>query len=91
MSTPHASSWFKRAFTTHLYVTVLVAIVLGAAVGLIAPGVGASLQPLGDGWIALIRMLIGPVIFCAIVTGIASAGRLAGVGRSGSRRSCTSR
>ncbi len=83
MSTPNASSWFKRAFTTHLYVTVLVAIVLGAAVGLIAPGVGASLQPLGDGWIALIRMLIGPVIFCAIVTGIASAGRLAGVGRIG--------
>ena len=83
MSTSNASSWFKRAFTTHLYVTVLVAIVLGAAVGLIAPGVGASLQPLGDGWIALIRMLIGPVIFCAIVTGIASAGRLAGVGRIG--------
>ncbi len=83
MSTTPASSWFRRAFTTHLYVTVLVAIVLGAAVGLIAPGVGASLQPLGDGWIALIRMLIGPVIFCAIVTGIASAGRLAGVGRIG--------
>ncbi len=61
----------------------LAAIVLSAAVGFIAPGVGASLQPLGDGWIALIRMLIGPVIFCAIVTGIASAGRLAGVGRIG--------
>ena len=86
-STPTAPakrpSLLRKAFTTHLYVTVLVSIVLGAVVGLIWPNVGTALQPLGDGWISLIRMLIGPVVFCAIVTGIASAGQLAGVGRIG--------
>jgi aerobic C4-dicarboxylate transport protein len=72
-----------RAFTSELYVTVLVAIVLGAALGLLFPTQGAALQPLGDGWISLIRMLVGPVVFCTIVTGIASAGALTGVGRVG--------
>jgi aerobic C4-dicarboxylate transport protein len=73
----------RRAFTSQLYVTVLVAIVLGAAVGLAFPKVGESLQPLGDTFIAMIRMLIGPVVFCTIVTGIASAGHLTSVGRIG--------
>lgn len=77
------SSFLKRAFTTELWITVLVAIVLGAALGLVAPEFGASLLPLGDGFIALLRMLIAPVIFCTIVTGIASAGELTGVGRVG--------
>ncbi|MEU9450253.1 cation:dicarboxylase symporter family transporter [Streptomyces sp. NPDC048277] len=73
----------RTAFTTKLYVTVLVAIVLGAAVGLAFPGAGASLQPIGTSFIALIQMLIGPVVFCTIVTGVASAGELASVGRIG--------
>lgn len=73
----------KRAFTTYLYVTVLVAMVLGAILGFAAPDAGAAMQPFGDGFIALIRMLVGPVIFCTIVTGVASAGQLAGVGRIG--------
>ena len=76
-------SILRSAFTGKLYVTVLVAIVAGAALGLAAPGVGASLQPVGTGFISLIQMLIGPVVFCTIVTGIASAGQLAGVGRIG--------
>jgi aerobic C4-dicarboxylate transport protein len=73
----------RSAFTTKLYLTVLVAIGLGAAVGLVWPTAGASLEPVGTGFISLIRMLIGPVIFCTIVTGIASAGELASVGRIG--------
>lgn len=73
----------KSAFTSKLYVTVLVAIVLGAVLGLVAPGAGASLEPVGTGFISLIQMLIAPVIFCTIVTGIASAGELASVGRVG--------
>lgn len=73
----------QRAFTTELYATVLVAIVLGAAMGLIWPEAAASLQPLGDVFIAAIQMLIAPVVFCTIVTGIASAGELASVGRVG--------
>lgn len=75
----------KKAFTTHLFVTVLVAIVLGAALGLVAPGVGAAMQPFGTVFIGLIRMLIGPIVFCTIVTGITSAGKLATVGRTGLR------
>jgi aerobic C4-dicarboxylate transport protein len=78
-----AASAIRTAFTTKLYVTVLVSIVLGAVLGLAAPRVGASLEPLGNGFVALIRMLVGPVVFCTIVTGIVSAGRLAGVGRVG--------
>ncbi|PZG30134.1 C4-dicarboxylate transporter DctA [Spongiactinospora gelatinilytica] len=73
----------RTAFTTKLYVTVLVALVLGAVLGLVAPDVGAAMQPLGDGFIALIRMLVGPVIFCTVVTGIASAGALTSMGRVG--------
>jgi aerobic C4-dicarboxylate transport protein len=76
-------SILRSAFTTKLYVTVLVAIVLGAALGFVAPGAGAALQPVGTGFIALIQMLIAPVVFCTIVTGIASAGELASVGRVG--------
>lgn len=76
-------SILRSAFTTKLYVTVLVAIVLGAALGFAAPGAGAALQPVGTGFIALIQMLIAPVVFCTIVTGIASAGELASVGRVG--------
>ncbi|WP_028922616.1 cation:dicarboxylate symporter family transporter [Pseudonocardia acaciae] len=75
--------FLRGAFTTKLYVTVLVAIVLGAALGLVAPDVGASLQPVGTGFIALIQMLIAPVVFCTIVTGVASAGQLTSVGRVG--------
>ncbi|WP_433510807.1 C4-dicarboxylate transporter DctA [Nonomuraea sp. CA-143628] len=73
----------RTAFTTKLYVTVLVALVLGAALGLVAPEAGIAMQPLGDGFIALIRMLVAPVIFCTVVTGIASAGALTSMGRVG--------
>jgi aerobic C4-dicarboxylate transport protein len=76
-------SLVRGAFTTKLYVTVLVAIVAGAALGLAAPGVGAAMEPLGTGFIALIQMLIAPVVFCTIITGVASAGELASVGRVG--------
>jgi aerobic C4-dicarboxylate transport protein len=79
------TSVLKKAFTTHLFVTVLVAIVLGAALGIVAPGVGAAMQPLGTVFIALIQMLIAPIVFCTIVTGIASAGELTSVGRTGLR------
>jgi aerobic C4-dicarboxylate transport protein len=66
-----------------LYVQVLVAIVLGIAVGAIWPHTGAGMRPLGDAFIALIRMMIGPVIFCTIVHGIGSMHDTAKVGRIG--------
>ncbi|HVV08620.1 C4-dicarboxylate transporter DctA [Amycolatopsis sp.] len=78
-----AGSVLRSAFTSKLYVTVLVAIVLGAVLGFVAPGVGVALQPVGTGFISLIQMLIAPVVFCTIVAGIASAGELTSVGRVG--------
>ncbi|MGH6881298.1 dicarboxylate/amino acid:cation symporter [Hypericibacter sp.] len=66
-----------------LYAQVLVAIVIGAALGWWFPHAGAALKPLGDGFIALIRMMIAPVIFCTVVHGIGSMGDLKKVGRVG--------
>jgi aerobic C4-dicarboxylate transport protein len=68
---------------TILYVQVLIAIALGVVVGYVDPALGIQLKPLGDGFIALIKMMIAPVIFCTIVHGIASMGDLKKVGRVG--------
>ncbi len=65
----------------HLYVQVLVAITLGAVIGHIWPTLGQSLKPLGDAFIKLVKMIIAPVIFLTIVTGIAGMRDLGGVGR----------
>src|SRR4029078_8544825 len=70
--------WYKI-----LYVQVLIAIVLGVLVGRFYPDLGKELKPLGDGFIALIKMMIAPVIFCTVVHGISSMGDLKRVGRVG--------
>jgi aerobic C4-dicarboxylate transport protein len=62
---------------------VLIAIAIGVAVGYFWPDLGKELKPLGDGFIALIRMMIAPVIFCTVVHGISSMGDLKRVGRVG--------
>jgi aerobic C4-dicarboxylate transport protein len=74
-----------RRFTRHLYFWVLVGILAGGLIGLVSPSLGASLKVLGDGFIALIKMLIGPVIFCTVVLGIAGAGDIKKVGRVGGK------
>ena len=61
----------RRPIYSHLYVQVLVAILLGVIVGHFWPEVGESLKPLGDGFIKLVKMIIAPVIFLTLVTGIA--------------------
>jgi aerobic C4-dicarboxylate transport protein len=68
-----------------LYVQVLIAIALGIAVGLLWPDVGVQLKPLGDGFVALIRMLIAPVIFCTVASGIAHMSDLKAFGRVGAK------
>jgi aerobic C4-dicarboxylate transport protein len=73
----------KRPFYANLTVQVLSAIALGIAVGHWAPETGAAMKPLGDGFIKLIRMVIGPVVFLTIVAGIAHAGDMRRVGRIG--------
>ena len=66
-----------------LYVQVLIAIVIGVALGVLDPKLGAAMKPLGDAFVALVRMMIAPVIFCTIVHGIATMGDLNRVGRVG--------
>src|SRR6478752_1910970 len=70
--------WYKV-----LYLQVLVAIALGVLIGYFYPHLGKELKPLGDGFIALIKMMIAPVIFCTVVHGISSMGDLKRVGRVG--------
>jgi aerobic C4-dicarboxylate transport protein len=67
----------------HLYVQVLIGVVAGALIGHFFPGAGKSLQPLGDGFVKLIKMLIAPVIFCTVVHGIASLEDMRKLGRVG--------
>ena len=71
----------RRPFYRHLYFQVLIAIALGALIGHFWPTFGESLKPLGDGFIKLVKMVIAPVIFLTIVTGIAGMRDLGSVGR----------
>lgn len=64
-----------------LWFQVLAATVIGVALGFFDPGLGTQMKPLGDGFIALVRMMIGPVIFCTVVHGIASMRDLRRAGR----------
>lgn len=68
-----------------LYVQVLGAIVLGVLFGVVAPERAAAMKPLGDGFIKLIKMLIGPIVFATITVGIARMGAMKDVGRIGIR------
>ena len=70
----------KRPLWTQLYVQVLVAITLGALIGYLWPATGEALKPLGDAFIKLVKMIIAPVIFLTVVTGIAGMRDLAKVG-----------
>ncbi len=76
-TTPH-KPWYSI-----LYVQVLIAILSGILIGHFSPKTGLSLKPLGDAFVALIRMMIAPVIFCVVVQGIASITDLKKVGRIG--------
>lgn len=73
-------SWDKH---TWLYVSVLIAVVLGTAVGLLWPEFAQSLEPLGKGFVSLIKMMIAPIIFCTIVVGVGSIAKAATVGKIG--------
>ena len=68
-----------------LYAQVLTAIVIGVAVGHFFPTVGEGLKPLGDGFIKLIKVVIGPIIFCTVVSGVASMRDTKKIGRVGGK------
>src|SRR6266404_6286013 len=73
----------RQRWYSILYIQVLIAIALGILIGYFYPNLGKALKPLGDGFIALIKMMIVPVIFCTVVHGISSMGDLKRVGRVG--------
>jgi aerobic C4-dicarboxylate transport protein len=75
---PPATRWYSS-----LYTQVLIAVAIGVALGYFAPQVAVSLKPLGDGFIKLVKMIIGPVIFCTVASGIAGVSSLEKVGRVG--------
>jgi aerobic C4-dicarboxylate transport protein len=64
-----------------LWFQVLVAMAAGGVLGYARPELGAEMQPLGDAFVNLIRMIIGPVIFCTVVHGVASMNDMKRVGR----------
>ena len=72
----------KRFYRT-LYFRVVVGILLGVLLGVVAPSTAAQMEPLGMGFIKLIRMMIGPIIFFTVVVGIASIGDMRKLGRVG--------
>ena len=74
-----------RGLTGHLYFWVLLAILAGGVFGYLDPETAVKLKPLGDGFIALVKMLISPIIFCTVVLGIAGAGSMKKVGRVGGK------
>ena len=72
-----------QPFYRTLYFRVLVGIALGVILGIFAPHLGEAMRPFGDGFIKLIRMMIAPIIFLSVVTGIASIGDTRKLGRVG--------
>ncbi|MET3524295.1 dicarboxylate/amino acid:cation symporter [Mesorhizobium abyssinicae] len=84
MLTPQARSGNtapRKPFYTKLYAQVLAAIAFGVALGHFYPGLGEGLKPLGDAFIRLVKMVIAPVIFLTVATGIAGMNDLQKVGR----------
>lgn len=73
----------KTSIFKSLYFQVLTAITLGILLGHFYPDLGAQMKPLGDGFVKLIKMIIAPVIFCTVVTGIAGMESMKAVGRTG--------
>ena len=73
----------RRDRTHFLYLAVIVAVALGIAVGFAAPDLAVKLKPIGEAFVALIKMMIAPVIFCTLVLGVGSVRSAAKVGRVG--------
>jgi len=81
MSSPAARlPWYRI-----LYVQVLIGVALGILIGHFFPSQGVALQPLGDGFIKLVKMIIAPIIFCTVTHGIAAMSDLKKLGRIGGK------
>ncbi len=83
-SSPSVSAGRKRLHQI-LYVQVLVAAAAGAVLGLLVPEVAAAMEPLGTGFVKLVRMIITPIVFLTLVLGVAGMGDSGKVGRIGGK------
>lgn len=72
-----------RRWYTSLYVQVLIAITIGVLLGHYVPDVAVTFKPLGDGFIKLVKMMIGPIIFCTVVSGIVGMESMKSIGKTG--------
>jgi aerobic C4-dicarboxylate transport protein len=82
---PSAAAVRKKPFYANLWVQVLIAIALAIAFGYLSPAKAIAMKPLGDGFIRLITMIITLIIFCTVVSGIASMQDMKKVGRVGGK------
>jgi len=82
---PSAAVVRKKPFYANLWVQVLIAIALAIAFGYLSPAKAIAMKPLGDGFIRLITMIITLIIFCTVVSGIASMQDMKKVGRVGGK------
>jgi aerobic C4-dicarboxylate transport protein len=83
---PKRKRWYAQ-----LWIQVLIGMIAGILLGIFSPRIGARMEPFGDAFIKAIRMLIGPIIFCTVVHGIARMVNVARVGRVALKASSTSR
>ncbi|MFH8487326.1 cation:dicarboxylate symporter family transporter [Streptomyces longisporoflavus] len=82
-SVPSIPRRVARTWRTSLFAQVACALVLGVLVGRLWPDAGTAVQPLGDGFVRLIKAMIAPLVFCVVVAGITKAGDLKAFGRIG--------
>src|ERR1700716_85828 len=75
----------RRYWYSSLFAQVLIGIVAGTVVGIVAPRFGTALKPLGDGFLRLIKMVIGLVVFCTVVSGMGAARDMKKIGRLGGK------
>ena len=83
--TPSAPTPGQTGNRNSLYLQVLIGIVLGGVLGYVKPDWGVALRPLGDAFVSLVKMLIGPIIFTTVVVGLAGMGDLKRIGRVGAK------
>lgn len=82
---PEVQANKKKPLYANLWAQVLAAMILAVALGYFSPARAAAMKPLGDAFIKLITMIITPVIFCTVVSGIAGMQDIKKVGRVGGK------
>jgi aerobic C4-dicarboxylate transport protein len=72
-----------RRIMRPIYIQVLLGVVIGAGLGFVAPNIATQMKPLGDLFVSLVHLLIAPLVFCTVSTGVARVSSLGHAGRIG--------